>query len=79
MGIREITVSEVSCQKCEATILVRNWWDARDHGWAAPSYGGLQLCPTCLQRHIDMLMATALTPEQIRLQEAEKRAAGERP
>ena len=49
MGIQHITVAEVSCQNCEDTILVKNWRDANEYGWAVPIDGHFQLCPACLK------------------------------
>lgn len=60
MGIETVTAVKVSCQKCEATILVAQWQDAREHGWAVPCDGQLQLCPRCLLVQKGILMATAV-------------------
>lgn len=60
MGIKTVEASEVSCQKCEATILVKHWTDARLQGWAVPCDGQLQLCPTCLAHQKRVVFATSL-------------------
>ncbi len=60
MGIRHIEVAEVSCQNCDATILVRNWRDAAEHGWAVPSDGHLQMCPECIPKYKAGIFAEAL-------------------
>ena len=59
MGIKTIQASEVSCQKCEATILVKHWTDAKTHGWVVPCDGHLQLCPFCAAFQKGVLFATA--------------------
>ena len=48
MGIHYIEAAEVQCQRCKATILVRHWQDARQHNWAVPCDGNVQLCPDCV-------------------------------
>ncbi len=60
MAIRHIEVAEVECQRCQATILVKDWRDARDHGWAVPCDGHLQLCPKCVEFQRGVLSATAV-------------------
>ncbi len=60
MGILSVTASIVTCQRCEATILVKKWVDARKHGWTVPCDGLLQLCPLCTKYHEGVLSATAI-------------------
>lgn len=60
MGIKTIDANEVLCQKCDTTIIVAHWQDARKHGWVVPCDGALQLCPRCADVHRGMLMATAV-------------------
>ena len=60
MGIKTVTKIQVGCQDCEATILVDHWHDAREHGWAVPADGMLQLCPVCVRIRQAVLMATAV-------------------
>lgn len=50
MGIKSINASLVSCQRCPSTILVVQWWDAAQSGWAVPSDGHLQLRPECVAK-----------------------------
>ncbi len=51
MSMKTVTMSEVSCQKCGKTEVVKVWRDLRHKGWAVPNDGGLQLCPECLKCH----------------------------
>lgn len=60
MGFKDVDACEVSCQRCEATILVKKWSDARDHGWVVPCDGLLQLCPKCVVVHKAQLSAVAV-------------------
>ncbi len=60
MGLEAIDAWKVSCQRCEETIVVEEWQDARKHGWAVPSDGHLHLCPKCVEFHKGVLSATAV-------------------
>lgn len=60
MGIRTIEATEISCQRCQKTLIVKHWRDARNHGWAVPADGQMQLCPECVLIHKGMIMATAI-------------------
>lgn len=60
MGIRMIEATEVSCQQCDATVLVKHWRDARHSGWVVPTDGQLHLCPDCAQARIDEVFAAAV-------------------
>ena len=60
MGITTLTADKVTCQNCDATILVEHWQDARKVGWAVPCDGHLQLCPLCAQYRRGQLSATAI-------------------
>lgn len=63
MGIETVTVYRVTCQRCGKALLVDKWTDARDHGWAEPADGQMQLCPLCLEFHRGQMLATAVTPD----------------
>jgi hypothetical protein len=63
MGVERIEASKVTCQRCDAAIIVEKWWDARKHGWAVPRDGQVQLCPTCLAYHKGILSAIAIPAE----------------
>ena len=69
MAIRHVTVAEVECQRCKKTLLVKKWTDARDHGWAVPADGHLQLCPLCTEYRRGELMATAIPIQEAPRQE----------
>ena len=60
MALKYIGAFEVSCQLCDATILLKKWQDAREHGWAVPCDGLLQLCPRCVIFRKGVLSATAI-------------------
>ena len=62
MGIESISASKVTCQRCDAVIIVEKWWDARKHGWAVPCDGQLQLCPTCVAYERGVMSALAVPP-----------------
>ena len=66
MGIKTIQADEVSCQRCNETIIVRNWWQARKLGWTVPCDGLLHLCPKCSLIQKGVLLATAVPPEAIK-------------
>ncbi len=59
-GCKTVDVTEVSCQRCTAIILVPQGRDAKEHGWCVPSDGHLRLCPSCVAAHKrEMKAATA--------------------
>ena len=60
MSIETISASKITCQHCPATLIVEKWQDARNHGWAVPNDGQLQLCPVCLENHKRRLMKDAV-------------------
>lgn len=60
LSIKHIEVAEVGCERCDKTIVVHKWTDARNHGWAVPCDGHLQLCPACVQFEKGVLSATAV-------------------
>ncbi len=63
MGLKTIEACEVTCQKCGRTLIVKEWPMARDHGWAVPADGQLQLCPVCVAYQKGLLNATAIRPD----------------
>ncbi len=67
LDIEVCNVAKVSCQRCPATIIVSRWRDAQQYGWAVPSDGHLQLCPSCRTAHKRKLRENAvrLTPAKI--------------
>ncbi len=48
-------VAKVTCQDCGNHILVEKWRDATKHGWACPSDGHYQKCPTCQEEFLAAL------------------------
>ena len=71
MGIETIKASKVTCQRCNKSVVLENWRDARHLDWVVPADGQVQMCPLCAAYHMGMLTANAITPEEMKEREAQ--------
>lgn len=54
-----LSLVQVVCDDCRETVILKNWRDAKELGWAVPIDGAFQRCPGCSKKQHDRLFQEA--------------------